>query len=471
MYHSEKPGRCPWQKSPPIFCITSRDACQSDDECEDDQKCCQFGCGRACALPVSENKPGKCPRVSENRGVCNKKGDMCNKDTDCPGTRKCCFNGCQRDCSLPEAPQRVKPGVCPGVNAIDPNLCKNTKNECKVDADCFGHLKCCFNGCYNECLKRPQPRPKPGACPLADYIPPENCSATSDECTDDTECPNRDKCCATGCRQECVTPPAEKKPGLCPTVDYIPPELCEVTEDECEEDVDCKGQGKCCATGCIKECVTPPIIEKPGECPILDYIPPELCEVTEDECDNDNDCKGKDKCCATGCIKECITPHLVLLRIAKEGQCPKPWKGLDGICDRRGDMCDDDSSCNGTAKCCFNGCQKDCIDPAPVTKVGFCPKPWKGQDGICDRRGDMCNVDIDCEKSEKCCFSGCQRDCVKPRTKMSSERPGECPNPWKEQPCDRRGDMCDTDEDCGGSGQKCCFNGCQKDCIKPGKTS
>ena len=497
----------------------SWDACKLDDECDDDKKCCMFGCGRECVLPLSANKPGKCPKVPQGSKVCDKKGDMCDRDTDCPGTRKCCYNGCQRNCSVPESPQRIKPGVCPGLNAINPNLCKSTKNECKRDGDCFGQLKCCFNGCYNECLKRPRPRRKPGMCPVTDYISPENCSDTEDKCMDDTQCPGRDKCCATGCLQECVTPPAEKKPGLCPIVDYIPPELCEVTEDECEEDEDCKGRDKCCATGCIKECITPPIVVKPGKCPISDYIPRELCNVTEDECENDNDCKGKGKCCATGCIKECVTPPIVVKpgkcpisdyiapelckvtedeckndndcqgkdkccatgcikecvtppgdRPPKVGRCPKPWKGLNGICDRRGDMCDNDDGCNVTAKCCFNGCQKDCIKPVPVSKPGNCPKPWKGEDGICDRRGDMCNVDIDCDKSEKCCFNGCQRDCVKPGTRKLSVKPGQCPLPWKEQPCDRRGDMCQSDQDCGDSGNKCCHNGCQKDCVKPGET-
>ena len=472
----EKPGRCPWGiPGIPIFCIMSKDTCQSDDECDDDKKCCQSGCGLSCMMPLTTNKPGKCPRVPQGDKDCDRKGDMCDRDTDCPGNRKCCFNGCQRDCRVPEAPKRIKPGVCPAMNAINPNLCKITKDECKMDDDCFGHLKCCFNGCFSECMKRPQPRPKPGMCPITDYIPPENCSDTEDKCMDDTQCQGRDKCCATGCLKECVTPPAVKKPGMCPILDYINPEDCEVTEDECEEDSDCDGRDKCCDTGCIKECITPPIEVKPGECPLVNFISPELCTATEDECEYDNDCKGRDKCCATGCIQECVTPpkgrpEINSTFVHVVGRCPKPWKGRDGVCDRRGDMCHDDNNCNETTKCCFNGCQKDCIEPIPVYKIGSCPKPWKGQDGICDRRGDMCSVDIDCEDSEKCCFNGCQRDCVKPHTRDLSERPGQCPSPWKEQPCDRRGDMCDTDDDCGDSaGNKCCHNGCQKDCAKPGE--
>ena len=41
-----------------------------------------------------------------------------------------------------------------------------------------------------------------------------------------------------------------------------------------------------------------------------------------------------------------------------------------------------------------------------------CSKPWKGQNGICDRRGSTCRRDSDCRLDEKCCFNGCQSDCV-----------------------------------------------------------
>lgn len=60
-------------------------------------------------------------------------------------------------------------------------------------------------------------------------------------------------------------------------------------------------------------------------------------------------------------------------------------------------MCVDDKDCIGSFLCCFNGCQKDCIDFVLIDKLGECLNLWKGKDGICDRRGDMCNVDIDCD--------------------------------------------------------------------------
>lgn len=54
------------------------------------------------------------------------------------------------------------------------------------------------------------------------------------------------------------------------------------------------------------------------------------------------------------------------------------------------------------------------VDGLVPSKPYICPRPWKGLDGICDRRGDMCQNNADCgEDGEKCCFNGCQKDCVK----------------------------------------------------------
>ncbi len=88
--------------------------------------------------------------------------------------------------------------------------------------------------------------------------------------------------------------------------------------------------------------------------------------------------------------------------------------------------------------------------------------------------GDECGMDFHCSnENEKCCYSGCQRLCVNTTEahKKAETKPGQCPEPWlgKEGLCDRRGDMCEKDVDCEGS-KICCFNGCQKDCVNSGKT-
>lgn len=53
-----------------------------------------------------------------------------------------------------------------------------------------------------------------------------------------------------------------------------------------------------------------------GVCFMMDYILLEFCEVIEDECVEDVDCEGSDKCCVMGCINECII--LFMLRFGKE---------------------------------------------------------------------------------------------------------------------------------------------------------
>ena len=61
--------------------------------------------------------------------------------------------------------------------------------------------------------------------------------------------------------------------------------------------------------------------------------------------------------------------NILALFLAKPGRCPKPWKGQDGICDYRGDMCRQDSDCTGDDRCCFNGCQNDCVAPGIWNKI------------------------------------------------------------------------------------------------------
>ena len=104
-------------------------------------------------------------------------------------------------------------------------------------------------------------------------------------------------------------------------------------------------------------------------------------------------------------------------RGSRNNTCPPRWKGLTGICDRMEDECSIDAMCPVNEKCCFSGCQRLCtkaVGFAADVKPGVCPRPWKGADGICDRRGDSCEDDVTCEGSRKCCFNGCQKECVLP---------------------------------------------------------
>ena len=49
---------------------------------------------------------------------------------------------------------------------------------------------------------------------------------------------------------------AEEKFGRCPTPS-MDPRLCGVQENQCQTDLDCSGESKCCHTGCSQVCILP----------------------------------------------------------------------------------------------------------------------------------------------------------------------------------------------------------------------
>ena len=91
-------------------------------------------------------------------------------------------------------------------------------------------------------------------------------------------------------------------------------------------------------------------------------------------------CDDLDKCMISSAIIIIIIPFSFSSVVpgfvdVVNGSCPLPTKGRDGICDRMGDQCTIDSTCSGdNEKCCFNGCQRECIDvivPPPGTILKF----------------------------------------------------------------------------------------------------
>uniref|UniRef100_A0A158R3Z3 WAP domain-containing protein n=1 Tax=Syphacia muris TaxID=451379 RepID=A0A158R3Z3_9BILA len=117
---------------------------------------------------------------------------------------------------------------------------------------------------------------------------------------------------------------------------------------------------------------------KPGKCP----------EVVKSECRTscigDSDCTEEQKCCSTGCGRECMipvhtasqstsVPHISItvqpvlaenVTVDKIGFCPPknsiPNKNCDG-------ECQNDDDCSGVEKCCNNGCGMVCSPPDKTT--------------------------------------------------------------------------------------------------------
>ncbi|KAM9062607.1 antileukoproteinase isoform X1 [Sarcophilus harrisii] len=147
---------------------------------------------------------------------------------------------------------------------------------------------------------------KSGSCPLDNV----RCfKEEPDECNNDEQCPQEQKCCYYYCGLKCVNPgetgyPAASKPGKCPIV-HIRCAM-ENPPNACENDGECKGRLKCCTGACGKTCMAPEVVSKPGKCPTV--LGRCMMENPPNACENDGECKGRLKCCTGMCGKICMAP-------------------------------------------------------------------------------------------------------------------------------------------------------------------
>ena len=186
-------------------------------------------------------------------------------------------------------------------------------------------------------------RKKPGKCPhVADInrqcpLPSgvQNSAAFNDflmsiaECLFDGDCKGADKCCFDGCKTKCTSVAQWKRDefpaGKCPPVDISRVSNCKYVDDplmhhECSKDTECKKNEKCCFDGCLVKCVdvSKQSTRKPGKCPSVSFADGQKCtdastggtsanEIPQDSshCKNDADCNGTEKCCSDGCNLKC----------------------------------------------------------------------------------------------------------------------------------------------------------------------
>uniref|UniRef100_A0A8C7M6H4 WAP domain-containing protein n=1 Tax=Oncorhynchus mykiss TaxID=8022 RepID=A0A8C7M6H4_ONCMY len=90
----------------------------------------------------------------------------------------------------------AKPGVCPRRRwgtGICAELCSN-------DSDCPNDEKCCHNGCGHNCIA--PNTAKPEVCPRR----PWGVGTCAELCSNDSDCPNDEKCCHNGCGHDCIAP-------------------------------------------------------------------------------------------------------------------------------------------------------------------------------------------------------------------------------------------------------------------------
>ncbi|KAI3357306.1 hypothetical protein L3Q82_015763 [Scortum barcoo] len=88
---------------------------------------------------------------------------------------------------------------------------------------------------------------KPGVCPRRRW----GSGMCAEYCSNDSDCPNNEKCCHNGCGHECIAPYTVKR-GRCALPQGTP--MC---AEYCYHDGQCPGEQKCCKTTCGHACSEP----------------------------------------------------------------------------------------------------------------------------------------------------------------------------------------------------------------------
>uniref|UniRef100_A0A8C5PZN8 WAP domain-containing protein n=1 Tax=Leptobrachium leishanense TaxID=445787 RepID=A0A8C5PZN8_9ANUR len=250
-----KPGQCPKDVDYPTCDFTTDDVkdseCLIDQDCKGKAKCCYSGCQNRCRLPL-EDKTDACP--SHNAAPCiaiRPSPSDCHDDQQCQGSERCCCHNCNYQC-VPTVKEHS--GFCPVSNKQISCGTILEKPRCNSDADCKLKDKCCLVDNHMECV--PALKEKSGVCP----VPLIKClkKPGPDKCQGDKDCVDNKKCCDTGCIKECITPYFISdivKPGTCPIVETLVACKIPFPPGECTRDSHCPDKKKCCDGGCFFHCV------------------------------------------------------------------------------------------------------------------------------------------------------------------------------------------------------------------------
>ncbi|OCT56670.1 hypothetical protein XELAEV_18004589mg [Xenopus laevis] len=254
----------------------------------------------------------------------------------------------------------------------------------------------------NEFVHRP--RVKPGECP-ADVDSPICKVKLFPKCRWDFRCPDKAKCCFSGCRKRCRLP-LEDKNNMCPYFDASKCLLKSSTLDECSSDQQCQGSERCCCFNCRREC-TRTITVKTGQCPAVTTKCP--AETPQPECKTDDNCKGSAKCCEF-CGRKCLEPEK-----ERPGFCPLSTENLSCVISPGKPQCRRDDNCPKNWKCCLSDNRMQCARPFKE-KPGQCPV----SDTKCVSAAPKfpCNSDRDCHGGKKCCKLACGMVCSDPASNL-----------------------------------------------------
>ncbi|XP_053376969.1 papilin-like [Mercenaria mercenaria] len=288
-------------------CDGNANSFETKDACE--RRCQPLMRDRA---PPVYDKRGTCPSfrgLSRNRRCI----EQCRSDRDCPGSEKCCIVACSRVCIEPEAREirrpAVKTGFCPARTDWQ-GLLGACAPTCQDDSTCPGNQKCCHHGCGLRCID-PVSKVKDNRR-LPDEMAPERIYANTisndaihltwydpslgrdQKIRDSRYYTIRYYSYGLGQYEYLNTTDLRGHVnGLRPDTEYEfnvrvndPPYLSEWSDN---------------ARNRTRQLV----ILKAGECPVIESDTFGICV---EECQNDGECGGSQKCCNNGCGQTCMNP-------------------------------------------------------------------------------------------------------------------------------------------------------------------
>ncbi|XP_072031968.1 uncharacterized protein [Amphiura filiformis] len=159
----------------------------------------------AACVEAKKGKHGMCPRMDGNTRRCSEDMSMpqCRIDNDCSGDMKCCFDGCTLSCA---DPQEVRSGVCPRPTIMEMVMQGPCEEEqevdmCLTDEECPDEDKCCYNGCHRTCEESKEMDKMAPGCIAYDPADPDGLPFMSGQIIQKGEC---DICVCLGTEWMCT---------------------------------------------------------------------------------------------------------------------------------------------------------------------------------------------------------------------------------------------------------------------------
>uniref|UniRef100_A0A1I8AEE0 Thyroglobulin type-1 domain-containing protein n=1 Tax=Steinernema glaseri TaxID=37863 RepID=A0A1I8AEE0_9BILA len=409
--HIDCPHGYIWGIGATCLCICQLDPCLSK-VCGSDESCVLEGSTPKCVPQLVAQKPtthtaamGECPTLVGGPCV-----EQCRVDSDCGGQMRCCKNGCGRECIIPITSHAIRSQL--PIKSVPITKLSTPFAISMGKEDKLGH------------------------CPDLSTMRERRCVV---ECNKDSDCPSVAKCCNNGCGQLCTAPEKatacihllsaiERLPDQKLANDYVPTctndgrfdriqcnsVYCWCVEQDSGREahgtkvfreerhrMNCDDPRSCVEVDCPTQQCPYGFKTQQNGCPTSSCECRNICDDVR--CENVLDaCQLVEPDCAN---PPCLPVPRCLLNPCSNGLPMTLSNGVTALC-TQSNQCSQNYWCHQIG---YNGLGFCCPAPEAAARDGFCesrtPRHLKG----CSSE---CRVDVDCKPTSKCCFDGCGLKCM-----------------------------------------------------------